>query len=266
MSKVMRHFRRFAQSWRAVRMIDPVTGSIIASAASSLLGGLFGKKNKTSQSVDLKKLVSDAQQAGFNPLTVLQSTGGTGWGSQVTANDFNPLAAAAAGAAQGFGDYWAQSKDRELLDAQIDLAKAQAGNIRSGASQATFSGVRDMSGSSVSSQVTPTDVTVNRSPTMLGDQTVNNSQGDPAELETEAWGAAVRGEIFPWLKEVWWKNATEGGPDYEQELQWARRKATADRDARAVAASTKSTNKKFGSIFRSHKYDGPEALWNPAFN
>lgn len=132
----------------AAVMAVPGVGSALAGAASSLLGGLFGKKNKTSQSVDLKKLVSDAQQAGFNPLTVLQSTGGTGWGSQVTANDFNPLAAAAAGAAQGFGDYWAQSKDRELMDAQIDLAKAQASSIRAIPSQATFGKVSDVSGTS----------------------------------------------------------------------------------------------------------------------
>lgn len=60
----------------------------LISAGATLLGGLFGKKKElttTTNSVDYKKMVTDAQAAGFNPLTVLRNGGAQGASVQSTA-------------------------------------------------------------------------------------------------------------------------------------------------------------------------------------
>ena len=58
--------------------IPGVAGAMV-SGASSLLGGLLGRKSKTqSTRINFQQLRDDAQAAGFNPLTALKATGGGG--------------------------------------------------------------------------------------------------------------------------------------------------------------------------------------------
>lgn len=65
--------------------MDPVTGSIIAKAGSSIIAGLFGrKKQSTSSTVDYVKLRKNAEKAGFNPLTALQNGGAAGFTTQTS--------------------------------------------------------------------------------------------------------------------------------------------------------------------------------------
>jgi len=108
----------------------PGVASVVGSIGSTLLGGLFGKKKEQqTQRLDLGQMVSDARANGFNPLTVLQATGGQGWSTQASSSDLDFGAMAAAAVVEGFGDYWSQSKERELMDAQIDLTRAQAATL-----------------------------------------------------------------------------------------------------------------------------------------
>lgn len=58
--------------------MDPFTALI--SGGLSVVGKLLGGgSNKTSNRVDLKQLVADAEAAGFNPLTVLRNGGAAGY-------------------------------------------------------------------------------------------------------------------------------------------------------------------------------------------
>ncbi|RWO96663.1 MAG: hypothetical protein EOQ98_21835 [Mesorhizobium sp.] len=51
----------------------------LISAGASLLGGLFGGDDESSSSVDYKKMVRDAEAAGFNPLTAIRNGGSAGF-------------------------------------------------------------------------------------------------------------------------------------------------------------------------------------------
>lgn len=115
-------------------------GAILGSVASSVAGKLFGGSGKTTttntSTVDYASMVRRALKAGFNPLTVLQNGGAAGFASntQTSATDIDPIAATFAGIAQGVGDHFATQSERRLLDAQTDLAQAQAANLRAFAS------------------------------------------------------------------------------------------------------------------------------------
>lgn len=112
---------------------------IAASVGGSLINKVLGSgEQKTEETRDLKKMVKDAKDAGFNPLTVLNATGGQGWGAQVSSTDLDFGTMAAGAALQGIGDYWAQQQNRELMDAQIDLAKAQAASLTGAAQVGPF--------------------------------------------------------------------------------------------------------------------------------
>lgn len=53
--------------------------------ATTLLGGLFGKKKqKTETTIDYVKMAKEAQKAGFNPLTALRNGGSAGFTSTVS--------------------------------------------------------------------------------------------------------------------------------------------------------------------------------------
>lgn len=148
-----------------VSAINPFAGALVSGASSFLTARAQGKQQErlTKQQnklnlrqaedakLDLRELVKKSQAAGFNPLTVLQATGGAGFtgAAQVSATDFSTSSMAAAAAVQGVTDYFTQSQQRELLDAQIDLARAEAASVRDARrtipTQATLSG---MSGNS----------------------------------------------------------------------------------------------------------------------
>jgi len=194
--------------------------TIGASVGSSLVSGILGRsKSQTSQSVNLKKMVKDAQAAGFNPLTVLQATGGSGWGSQASASDLDFGSMAAAAAVQGVSDYWSQQQQRDLMDAQIDLTQAETQSIRGqlGQRQAALQGAPV--------QEVPTAAPITRragtAPTIAADPaspdlvartagiaplgvgsagiqpnyTAYDTMGDPLEAEAELWGSAKTGQL-----------------------------------------------------------------------
>lgn len=126
----------------------PWWAPIAANVGGALINKVLGSgEQRQQQSVDLKKMVADAQAAGFNPLTVLNATGGQGWGSQVSATDLDFGTMAAGAALQGIGDFWGQQQNRELLNAQIDLAKAQTASLKGAYQAGPFSApVQDVSG------------------------------------------------------------------------------------------------------------------------
>lgn len=112
-------------------LLKPVLGAVAGSLGSSLLSK--SRSSQTSQeSLDLNKLVKDAQAAGFNPLTVLQATGGRGFGgtSQASSSDFDVGSMAAGAALSGIGDYFANDQQRRLAEAEIDLTEARAASLR----------------------------------------------------------------------------------------------------------------------------------------
>ena len=184
-------------------MLGSILGSIGASVGGSLVSGLLNKGKKTTQSTDLKKMVADAQAAGFNPATVLQATGGQGWGSQVSSNDFDVGSMAASAALQGVGDYFAGQQERDLLDAQINLAKAQIQNLASPVLTPTFGGqVQDVSDGRQTSDATGQAVTnagppINTDPQIkTGFGVTNASQdGEPREAEADLWLSLLAGRI-----------------------------------------------------------------------
>lgn len=142
--------------------MGPAAIGAIAQVGSSLIGSILGRKKKTSSSLDLKKLRQDAVDAGFNPLTVLQSTGGSGHMSQQTgSDDFDVFGATLQAGLQGLSDYHALKKDREVADAQLDLIKAQTqslrGELASRGVHSTATPVRDVSENTVMGDWTPMD-------------------------------------------------------------------------------------------------------------
>lgn len=121
--------------------MDPVITSALISGGSSLLGGLFGRKDKPKNDWDFpnrekleteryKWLVKGAQKAGFNPLTVLGVAGQTAGMGQPTSTT-NPLSfgsvvgKAIASAGQTFANNYdpvsaeGQRLDNELRKRQI---------------------------------------------------------------------------------------------------------------------------------------------------
>jgi len=96
--------------------MDPILGAALIGGGSQLLGGLLGKGKKVEwdfqekermENERFKWLVKGAQNAGFNPLSVLRSTGGQSGNYQTTQS---PLGARAAvgEAIKTFGGTYAQ--------------------------------------------------------------------------------------------------------------------------------------------------------------
>lgn len=91
----------------------------LISAGASLLGGLFGKKERPkAQGVDYQKLRRDAEAAGFNPLTALLAGGGAGY-----QREFNPAMSSGAFIAEAIGrgvdTYFDETHRAEDQEAQI---------------------------------------------------------------------------------------------------------------------------------------------------
>lgn len=89
--------------------MDPATIASIGGTVLSTLGGLF-KKNKAPQ-LDLGALRRNAKANGFNPLTVLRMTGGSGYMS--SGSQPHPLGVIGDGLAN-VGSLMAYAQDREV--------------------------------------------------------------------------------------------------------------------------------------------------------
>lgn len=104
-------------------------------AAATVASGLLGrKKSKTQWDFEERRyheknryrwLRKGAQNAGFNPMAVLNAAGATAGNAQASASDFDQGVDALGIAAAAIGDYFRQSQQQRLVDAQIDLLEAE---------------------------------------------------------------------------------------------------------------------------------------------
>lgn len=109
----------------------------LISAGASLVGKLFGGSddNKSSNRVNYKQMVKDAEAAGFNPLTVLRAGGAAGYTTTShpalsSANAVGAIAEAVGNFAMNFD---ANKAARE--QAEFDLVNAQIENIQTETAQ-----------------------------------------------------------------------------------------------------------------------------------
>lgn len=103
-------------------------------AGASILSGLFGsKKEETTSHVDYKRMVTDAEAAGFNPLTAIRNGGSAGFTSTSSGGGAN-----LGGALSAAGDFLSnfnpfadaeRNQRSRLLDAQINNLNAETGNL-----------------------------------------------------------------------------------------------------------------------------------------
>ena len=116
--------------------------SAIASVASSVIGSVIGgKKDKgpqeTTSHVDYKRMVKDATEAGFNPLTALRNGGAAGFANTSTSHPalsssdafFGTAADALQAGVNAFANYDPMQEKRQALE--YDLVQAQLDNIQS---------------------------------------------------------------------------------------------------------------------------------------
>jgi len=136
--------------------MDPVTAAALISGGSQLLGGVLGKGKKPQwdfkekermENERFKWLVKGAKNAGFNPLTVLRSTGGQSGNYQTTQS---PLGARAAvgEAIKTFGGTYAQdaiqrATEERAQDDWKDRWDYQIENPLPPLQQSTGSGAKD---------------------------------------------------------------------------------------------------------------------------
>ncbi|MBX8799972.1 hypothetical protein HBA92_04315 [Ochrobactrum sp. MR28] len=111
-------------------------GALIG-AGASLLGGLFGGGSKkqettTTSHVDYKRMVREAEAAGFNPLTALRNGGAAGFSVSTGSTPATPLSArladGVAGAANTFLANFDPFKDRQREN-EFKLVEAQLANL-----------------------------------------------------------------------------------------------------------------------------------------
>ena len=118
-----------------------VWGALIG-AGASLLGGLFGSGSKKQQTqttttshVDYRRMVREAESAGFNPLTALRNGGAAGF-SVSTSNSATPatplsarVADGVSGGVQTFLANFDPFKDQQR-EAEFKLVEAQLANLQ----------------------------------------------------------------------------------------------------------------------------------------
>lgn len=169
-------------------------GALI-SAGASLLGGLFGKsKQETSNRIDYKQMVKDAEAAGFNPLTALRNGGSAGY--MQTSHPALSSGAYIADAIGQFGSALASIDPMAEARAKLedDLRKAQIANLNADTAarnRASIGGVPTSVGRSTSVTLNPA-LAVGGAPE-AGDRTVTNpwlgGRVSPAVLDAEVFEA-----------------------------------------------------------------------------
>lgn len=109
----------------------------LISAGAGLIGKLFGGNddNKSSNRVDYKQMVKDAEAAGFNPLTVLRAGGAAGYTTthHPALSSVNTVGAIAEAVGNFAMNYDANKAVRE--QAEFDLVQAQIANIQTETAQ-----------------------------------------------------------------------------------------------------------------------------------
>jgi hypothetical protein len=199
-----------------------VTGALIKGGLS-LLGGLLGRKKK--RGVDYVALRDSAQRAGFNPLTVLNASGGQGF---ETGGELTGVGFAANALKQGFDTWYnaqSEQKDRELADLQKKIMEAELEEIQK--SQALPRAGQTF-GFDIPHITTYADVITREKPilTGVGDKsplTFGQQAESPIvyELESDAYKNAVKGQFWPWVNELVDRNVPMGH-DTWREFFWGK--------------------------------------------
>lgn len=131
----------------------------LLSAGASILGGLFGSGDDepkvTTSYVDYRRMVREAEAAGFNPLTAIRNGGSAGFSvSSTTGGGQSPLSRVG-GALPGIADNFLQAidpfndKSREM---QYKIQEAQLANLQADTAarnRVSIGGVPSVTGSSV---------------------------------------------------------------------------------------------------------------------
>lgn len=112
-------------------------------AGASLIGSLFGggsKKTTTTSRVDYKRMVRDAEAAGFNPLTALRNGGAAGFSVSTSTTPAAPLSARLADGVAGGVNAFLQNFDPHA-DSQREersrLIEAQVNNLNASTAELT---------------------------------------------------------------------------------------------------------------------------------
>jgi len=105
----------------------------LISAGATLFGSLFGsgsRKQETVSRVDYKRMVRDAEAAGFNPLTALRNGGAAGF--SISTTPAAPLSARLAdGLSAGVSNFLANFDPMadDKREAEFQLVQAQIRNL-----------------------------------------------------------------------------------------------------------------------------------------
>lgn len=116
--------------------MDPMIGSALISAGSSIFGGLFGgkKKQTTERNLNFQKIRDDGAAAGFNPLTALAAASGAGVGTTTTTAPSLSTAEFLGEIASKAADSWFNSeqeaKDEEIERIKLETMRAELANIQ----------------------------------------------------------------------------------------------------------------------------------------
>jgi len=106
-------------------------GKLALGAFGAVQKSKAAKQQAEASQTDLKKLVKDAESAGFNPLTVLRATGGQGFnkgssGSLASATFWGNFANAGQSALNDFDPYNQKRKELDMQQAQASLSNTLA--------------------------------------------------------------------------------------------------------------------------------------------
>jgi hypothetical protein len=195
-----------------------VVGAALIGGASSLLGGLFGKssaKKATARQNEYNKPINirkRAEEAGFNPL-LWAGTGSIQ--NQPTASGMmgNAIANAGLYAADSMKDKEALdieksrlAMDRERLDELLEknTIRPKKGGIYSGNQKTPSAGGVGSPAPSVSPL---------SSPDTIIETAINSGVEQPREAEADLWGAALKGNIVPFLRDLLDKNVMSVGDE-----------------------------------------------------
>ena len=208
-------------------MVLPIVGAMAKAAIPSLIGGLFGGSKKQTTRTNFKQLVKDAQAAGFNPLTALQATGGSGnRTTTLPTMSSAEFIANAMGDALGAGlSYDPLAKRRQQLE--VDIMEAELGRLsRPQSVPSTASGFPSP----------PSNLGSPRSPGMGTGIVADWQEGDlrqsgidaadpelPREAEADLWSWGLKGNFGENISRVIGKNMKSAGDYKEYEAEIARR-------------------------------------------
>jgi len=203
------------------------TTAALISGGASLLGSVLAKKGPTfGQRMKMQRKWSaneyvwqrkGAERAGFNPLTVLQATGGRSSPAPMQSPSLsrNPIGDAVEAGTSAYFAAKDQEAQAEYDQAKLDLVRKQ---LEDESNKTVYT---ENFGFAIPQAETETAQTANASPALSptqnphpnGTTTVMGKDGltradpeAPVELEGDAWAWARDGSLWPNINEVWNRN------------------------------------------------------------